>query len=95
LIEASNGFEALKALEQNGGAVDLVVSDVVMPEMDGPNLLKAIRGRNPEFKFLLISGYPEDAFEKNLPEKENFAFLPKPFALGQLITAIKETMSLS
>src|SRR5262249_50649272 len=81
VIEASNGVEAMEALEEKDGAVDLVVSDVVMPEMDGPTLLKAMRGRNPNLKIIFVSGYAEDAFEKSLPEKEQFAFLPKPFTL--------------
>jgi two-component system cell cycle sensor histidine kinase/response regulator CckA len=91
VIEATNGVEALEALEQRNGAVDLVVSDVVMPEMDGPTLLKAIRGRNSEFN-LFISGYA-NAFEESLPENTQFAFLPKPFTLGQLIAAERERTS--
>ncbi len=93
VIEASNGIEAMEALEQKNGAVDLVVSDVVMPEMDGPTLLKAMRGRNPDLKIIFVSGYAEDAFEKSLPENEQFAFLPKPFALSQLVAKVKETMT--
>ena len=72
---------------------DLVVSDVVMPEMDGPTLLKAMRGRNPDLKIIFVSGYAEDAFEKSLPENQQFAFLPKPFTLSQLVAAVKETMT--
>ncbi|MFL6815833.1 MAG: cell cycle histidine kinase CckA [Bradyrhizobium sp.] len=93
VIEASNGIEALEALEEKNGAVDLVVSDVVMPEMDGPSLLTAMRGRNPELKIIFVSGYAEDAFEKSLPENQQFAFLPKPFTLSQLVAAVKETMT--
>jgi len=93
VIEASNGVEALEALEQENGAVDLVVSDVVMPEMDGPTLLKTMRGRNPDLKIIFVSGYAEDAFEKSLPENQQFAFLPKPFTLSQLVAAVKETMT--
>jgi len=93
VIEASNGVEALEALEEKNGAVDLVVSDVVMPEMDGPTLLKAMRGRNPDLKIIFVSGYAEDAFEKSLPENQQFAFLPKPFTLSQLVAAVKETMT--
>jgi two-component system cell cycle sensor histidine kinase/response regulator CckA len=93
VIEASNGVEAMEALEQENGAVDLVVSDVVMPEMDGPTLLKTMRGRNPDLKIIFVSGYAEDAFEKSLPENQQFAFLPKPFTLSQLIAAVKETMA--
>jgi two-component system, cell cycle sensor histidine kinase and response regulator CckA len=93
VIEASNGVEALEALEEKNGAVDLVVSDVVMPEMDGPTLLKSMRERNPDLKIIFVSGYAEDAFEKSLPENQQFAFLPKPFTLSQLVAAVKETMT--
>jgi two-component system, cell cycle sensor histidine kinase and response regulator CckA len=93
VIEASNGVEAMEALEKKNGAIDLVVSDVVMPEMDGPTLLKTMRGRNPDLKIIFVSGYAEDAFDKSLPENQQFAFLPKPFTLSQLVAAVKETMT--
>jgi len=93
VIEASNGIEALEALEEKNGAVDLVVSDVVMPEMDGPTLLRAMRSRNPDLKIIFVSGYAEDAFAKSLREDEKFDFLPKPFTLSQLVAAVKETMT--
>src|SRR5258708_36327128 len=83
----------MEALEEKNGAVDLVVSDVVMPEMDGPTLLKTMRGRNPDLRIIFVSGYAEDAFEKSLPENQHFAFLPKPFTLSQLVAAVKETMT--
>jgi two-component system cell cycle sensor histidine kinase/response regulator CckA len=89
VLEVANGLEALKVLEQPKTSVDLLVSDVVMPEMDGPTLLKAMRERRPDLKVLFISGY---AFEKSLPELEAPAFLPKPFSLAQLVAAVKETM---
>ena len=92
VIEAGNGVEAIEALEKNGGKVDLVVSDVVMPEMDGPTLLKELRKRNAELKMIFVSGYAEEAFEKSLPAGEKFAFLPKPFTLKQLIEQVKDTM---
>jgi two-component system cell cycle sensor histidine kinase/response regulator CckA len=93
VIEASNGIEAMEALEQKNGAVDLVVSDVVMPEMDGPTLLREMRTRNPNLKIIFVSGYAEDAFEKSLPENEQFAFLAKPFALSALVEKVKQTMT--
>ncbi|MBS0531447.1 MAG: PAS domain-containing protein, partial [Proteobacteria bacterium] len=93
VIEASNGIEAMEALEERDGAVDLVVSDVVMPEMDGPTLLREMRVRNPNLKIIFVSGYAEEAFDKSLPENEQFAFLAKPFALSALIAKVKETMA--
>jgi two-component system cell cycle sensor histidine kinase/response regulator CckA len=92
VIEASNGIEAMEALEEKNGAVDLVVSDVVMPEMDGPTLLRAMRARNPDLKIIFVSGYAEDAFAKSLEENEKFDFLAKPFALSALVAKVKETM---
>jgi len=92
VLEAGNGVEAIQVLEREGG-IDLVVSDVVMPEMDGPTLLKEMRQRNPQLKMIFVSGYAEDAFQKSLPEGEKFSFLPKPFTLKQLVAAVKETMT--
>ena len=70
----------------------LVISDVVMPEMDGPTLLKELRKRGITTKIIFISGYAEDAFEKNLEGEHDFAFLPKPFSLKQLAEAVKDVM---
>ena len=95
VIEAANGVEAMEALEEKNGAVDLVVSDVVMPEMDGPTLLREMRKRNPNLKIIFVSGYAEEAFDKSLPENEQFAFLAKPFALSALVEKVKETMTSS
>jgi two-component system cell cycle sensor histidine kinase/response regulator CckA len=93
VVEASNGIEAIREIEERDGAVDLVVSDVVMPEMDGPTLLKELRSRNPDLKMILVSGYAEDAFEKNLPEGGQFVFLAKPFTLKQLVATVKDAMA--
>ena len=93
VLEAGNGVEAIEVLEKSGKPVDLVVSDVVMPEMDGPTLARELRSRNPELKIIFVSGYAEDAFQKNLPEHGQFAFLPKPFTLKQLVAAVKETLA--
>ncbi|MET0970818.1 MAG: response regulator, partial [Tardiphaga sp.] len=93
VVEAENGVEAMELFDEQNGAIDLVVSDVVMPEMDGPTLLKEMRARNAEIKIIFVSGYAEEAFEKSLPEGEQFAFLAKPFALSALIAKVKETMA--
>jgi two-component system cell cycle sensor histidine kinase/response regulator CckA len=92
VIEAGNGVEAIEALAREGGRVDLVVSDVVMPEMDGPTLLKELRKDNPDLKIIFVSGYAEDAFEKSLPDSSQYNFLAKPFTLKQLVSAVKEAM---
>ncbi len=91
VLEAGTGAEALEVMAEAGGIVDLVVSDIVMPEMDGPTLLKALRRSNPELKIIFISGYAEDAL-KSLDGGEEFSFLPKPFQLKELVATVKETI---
>ncbi|MCV3241424.1 cell cycle histidine kinase CckA [Mesorhizobium sp. ZC-5] len=90
--EASSGVEALEIFNELNGKVDIVVSDVVMPEMDGPTLLGELRKLQPDIKFVFVSGYAEDAFAKNLPEDAKFGFLPKPFSLKQLATVVKDVL---
>ena len=92
VLEAASGVEALEVMEKNKGKIDIVVSDVVMPEMDGPTLLKELRKTNPGLKIIFVSGYPNDAFKESLGE-EDFAFLPKPFSLPQLAAKVKEELA--
>ncbi len=89
VLEASTGVEALDIMDREEGKVDLVVSDVVMPEMDGPTLLRHLRERNPDIRIVFMSGYAEEAFRKNLGADENFIFLPKPFTLKKLAETVK------
>ncbi|MGD0633734.1 MAG: ATP-binding protein [Beijerinckiaceae bacterium] len=93
VLQAGSGLEALEVVESNPGKIDLVVSDVVMPEMDGPTMFGELRKRGITAKVIFVSGYAEDAFARNLPEGEDFGFLPKPFSLKQLIEAVKNATS--
>lgn len=90
--EAGTGVEALEILTELEGKVDIVVSDVVMPEMDGPTLLVELRKDYPDMKFIFVSGYAEDAFARNLPANAKFGFLAKPFSLKQLATSVREML---
>jgi two-component system cell cycle sensor histidine kinase/response regulator CckA len=92
VLEAATGAEAIDVFKDHHGDVDLVVSDVVMPEMDGPTLLKQLRRDNPDLKIIFISGYAEDSFRRNLAEDEDFMFLQKPFDLKELAAAVKAAL---
>jgi two-component system cell cycle sensor histidine kinase/response regulator CckA len=92
VLQASTGVEALDVFSNYDGDVDLVVSDVVMPEMDGPTLMKRLRVDHPDLKIIFISGYAEDAFRKNLAANEDFMFLQKPFDLKELAAAVKAAL---
>jgi two-component system, cell cycle sensor histidine kinase and response regulator CckA len=92
VLEANSGVEALEVVEEHGDEIVLVVSDVVMPEMDGPTLYTELKKRGRDYPFVFASGYAEDAFKRNLPEaeQESFQFLPKPYSLKQLVEAVKQ-----
>lgn len=92
VLEATDGVEALEIMAANEGMIDIVVSDVVMPEMDGPALFKELRQRNPSIKVIFVSGYPNEAFRESMGS-DNFAFLPKPFSLPQLAAKVKEELA--
>ena len=81
-------------MDEHGDEIDLVVSDVVMPEMDGPTLKKELRARNPKLKIIFVSGYAEDAFKRSLDgPTDDFHFLSKPFDLRELAAKVKDVIS--
>jgi two-component system cell cycle sensor histidine kinase/response regulator CckA len=92
VLQATTGVEALEVFARHQGEVDLVVSDVVMPEMDGPTLFEKLRRQRPDLKVIFISGYAEDAFRQHLAENEDFMFLQKPFDLKELAAAVKAAL---
>lgn len=92
VLEAESGDVALEIVDSHEGTIDLVVSDVVMPNMDGPTMVKQLQEKRPGTKIIFISGYAEDAFAKSLDPSVDFRFLPKPFSLKQLAAAVKEAM---
>ena len=93
VIEASNGEGALELLEK-GEAIDILITDIVMPGVDGPSLIRQVREQRPDLKVICISGYTEDSFRKRLDTDGNMNvhFLPKPFSLQQLAGKVKEVI---
>jgi two-component system, cell cycle sensor histidine kinase and response regulator CckA len=92
VIEAKSGEAALEVITSGSEKVELLITDVVMPKMDGPNLVKLVRELHPDMKVIFISGYTEDAFRKRLDRDSDIHFLPKPFSLKQLAGKVKEVM---
>jgi PAS domain S-box-containing protein len=89
--EARSGSEGLALVEARGGAFDLVLSDVVMPGMGGPELARAIRARWPDIAVILMSGYAEEIVGREAPGDE-LAFLAKPFAPDALTTLVRRVL---
>ncbi len=90
--EAPSGEEALTIIQQEGEDIDLLITDVVMPNMDGPTLIRHVREIRPEMKIICISGYAEDAFRSRIDRGTDIHFLPKPFSLQQLAGKVKDVM---
>jgi two-component system cell cycle sensor histidine kinase/response regulator CckA len=92
VFEAGSGEEALEVLDEIGNKVDLIISDVVMPEMDGPTLLSHVRERLPEVKVIFVSGYAEESVRKDIADDRSVEFLAKPYSLDQINSKVKEVL---
>ena len=90
VITADNGEDALAILSRNE-PIDLLISDVVMPGMDGPTMVREARQSRPDLKILFMSGYAEEQLRKSI-DIENVNFLPKPFSVTELAEAARRAV---
>ncbi|MBO9575561.1 MAG: response regulator [Sphingobium sp.] len=91
VITANDGEQGLARMAQ-AEKIDLLISDVVMPGMDGPAMVRNIRAEHPNIPVLFMSGYAEEQLRKSI-DIENVAFLPKPFSVNQLAEAARDVLS--
>ncbi|MEO5820543.1 MAG: ATP-binding protein, partial [Vicinamibacteraceae bacterium] len=92
VLQACHGEEALEVARAHSGAIELVVSDVVMPIMGGPALVQRLRIERPHIKVLFVSGYTDDAIVRQGVLEPGVEFLQKPFALAALARRIREIL---
>jgi two-component system cell cycle sensor histidine kinase/response regulator CckA len=93
VLEAGGGEEALEIVKGGREKIDLVITDVVMPNMDGPTMVRHVKALKPDMQVIFMSGYAEEAFRRNDQTSENIHFLPKPFGLKQLAAKVKEVLA--
>jgi PAS domain S-box-containing protein len=93
VLEAGGGEEALEIVQNSGNVIHLIITDVVMPNMDGPTMVRAVKAMKPDLPVIFMSGYAEEAFRRNDQSSEDIHFLPKPFGLKQLAAKVKEVLS--
>jgi two-component system cell cycle sensor histidine kinase/response regulator CckA len=89
VLEAENAEEALRTLEDPGLEVDVFVTDVVMPGMDGPSWVKRALETRPNVRVVFVSGYAEDVLSADQARIPNSVFLPKPFSLNELTATVQ------
>jgi two-component system cell cycle sensor histidine kinase/response regulator CckA len=90
VIEARTGIEALEVFQRGEQSIDLVVTDVMMPHMDGPSLIKRVREKRPDIRIICISGYAEESFRDKIGAWDDIRFLAKPYSLNQLAGMVKD-----
>ncbi len=93
VFTADGGEEALEILDDINNEIDLMISDVMMPEMDGPTLLIEVRTRLPDLKVIFVSGFAEDDIRGGLADDRSVEFLPKPYSFDQINTKVKEVLT--
>ncbi len=92
VFEADSGDAALDVLDELDYRIDLMISDVVMPEMDGPTLLTKVRERMPSLKVIFVSGYAEESVRQDIADNKSVEFLPKPYSLDQINSKVKDVL---
>jgi two-component system cell cycle sensor histidine kinase/response regulator CckA len=89
VLEAASAEDALKTLEDPTLKVDIFVTDVVMPGMDGPSWVRQAMLERPEVKVIFVSGYSEESLQEHQARVPNSVFLPKPFSLAELTQTVQ------
>ena len=95
VIQARNGVEAASLWRAHSGEVDMLVTDVVMPHMDGPTLVREISADRADLKLLYMSGYNQDAVVQRGIAANSIAFLPKPFTPKELVAKVQQVLTSS
>jgi two-component system, cell cycle sensor histidine kinase and response regulator CckA len=92
VLEAASGQAALAVCQDHPGTVDLLLTDVIMPQVTGPELYERLRTRRPKLAVLYMSGYTNDAITRHGPLEEGTNFVQKPFTPSGLAKKIREVL---
>ena len=93
VLGAADGKAAQALMRKHGKDVDLVITDLIMPEMNGHQLTEFLRAEYPDISIIFVSGYADDLIENYQMHQENFGFLQKPYSMQQLAQKIREILT--
>ncbi len=92
VLDAKNGIEALRIAREYEGAIQLVLTDVIMPEMNGAELVKHLIRKQPDLKYIYMSGYPENTLSNSGLSNSNFDLIEKPFSTDTLVGKVRKVL---
>lgn len=94
VVQANSGVEGLRIFKEQAESVDLIISDIIMPELGGFELIEEIQKTNPDIRVIFISGYAEEQFaDKFDTYSGNITFLPKPYTLQELVDKVRDMLN--
>ena len=92
VLVAGGGWEAIREFESNGRSVELLLTDVVMPDLTGPVLAERLRSQKPDLRVLFISGFHDADLVQRFVTRRGFTLLPKPFTVDALLRVVREAL---
>ena len=92
VLQAGDGMEALRVAGEHAGNIDLLVTDVVMPQLGGRELARRLRGKRPKLRVLYVSGYTDSAIARHGMLEDGIALLQKPFTAATLTRKVRDAL---
>ena len=92
MLQARNGADALRIHGQVASPIDLILSDMVMPEMGGPEMAREMRARHPAVRLLFMSGYAAETVHQSNSLEPGTAFMEKPFTPQVLLEQVRDAL---
>ena len=92
VVEARDVWDALTQARSRASRIDLLLTDIVMPEMNGPQLAQHVVGMHPKIRVLYVSGFPQASALGGQAVSDRVSFLPKPFTPGTLLGSVREAL---
>jgi len=92
VLVADGGRSAIQAFENSQEPIDLLVTDVIMPDLTGPVVAERLRARQPDLRVLFVSGFHDADLVQHFVTRRGFALLPKPFTVDALLRVVRESL---
>lgn len=93
VLLADGGWNAIREFENSSAPIELLLTDVIMPDLTGPVLAERLRAKKPDLRVLFISGFHDADLVQRFVIRKGFALLPKPFTVDALLRVVQETLS--